>query len=152
MTVNTGINEVAELGWDDEIVDENTFVLLPEGKYDFVVKQVERGRHEPKQGGKIPACNKAIVHLGIMYNGTEIVIKDNHYLLSDRTGFISKFFVAIGMMEEGGKLRMNWAGAVGKTGEANVIITSHNGNDYNNIKTYVLPSSGSAKPAVDSVW
>lgn len=151
MSENKGINEVSELGWEDEIEDENTFIILPEGKYDFVVKSVERGRHEPTQGGKIPACNKAIVSLGIMYNGQEVIIRDNHYLLSDRTGFISKFFVAIGMMEEGGKLKMNWNGAVGKTGKAQVIINEYNGNTYNNVKTYIAPKSSNDASA-DTLW
>lgn len=35
-----------ELGWDDEIVKESDFILLPEGDYNFKVAGFERARHE----------------------------------------------------------------------------------------------------------
>ena len=36
--------EGRELGWDDSITQENSFIELPEGDYDFTINHYERGR------------------------------------------------------------------------------------------------------------
>lgn len=61
-------NYEREFGWDDEISQDSEFVLLPEGDYVFIVKGFERARHTPQAGGKLPACNKAIVEVIIQAN------------------------------------------------------------------------------------
>ena len=51
-----------ELGWDDEIENDGPeFIVLPEGDYSFKVIDFERARHPGSE--KLPACNKAIVHI-----------------------------------------------------------------------------------------
>ena len=43
-------NQGHELGWDDQIEKGGSdFIVLPEGDYDFVVTEFERGRHPVAQ-------------------------------------------------------------------------------------------------------
>ena len=55
--------EGKELGWDDTISQESSFVELPEGDYDFVVDHWERGRFPGSE--KIPACKMATVYFNV---------------------------------------------------------------------------------------
>ena len=45
-------------GWDDEIQNDSSFVIVPEGDYNFRVVNFQRGHYGG--GDKIPACPKAI--------------------------------------------------------------------------------------------
>lgn len=61
---NTAANPQGhELGWDDEIQQESSFILLPEGDYRFTVEKFDRARHAGS--ANIPPCNKAIVHFRV---------------------------------------------------------------------------------------
>lgn len=151
MTENTGITEVTELAWDDEIEDEGSeFILLPEGEYEFKVKSVERQRYEPKPGSKIQECNVAIVDLVINHQGQEVTVKDRFYLLSDRKWLIANFFVAIGLMEPEGTMTMNWSGSVNKVGRCKITHNEYNGEKYANVKSYIKP--GKKETNTQSVW
>ena len=52
-----------ELGWEDEIQQESSYILLPEGDYRFTVEKFDRARHDGSK--KIPPCNKAIVFIRV---------------------------------------------------------------------------------------
>ena len=53
-------NQNMMMDWNDSIEnDGQAFVLLPEGDYNFVVTNFERGRFPG--GSKVPACNKASI-------------------------------------------------------------------------------------------
>ena len=48
------------LGWDDTIEqDGEEYILLPEGDYNFIITNFERGSFPG--GQKIPPCNKASI-------------------------------------------------------------------------------------------
>lgn len=113
-----------ELGWDDPIEKdyESSFVLLPEGDYDFEVLSFERGRHSPKPGGKLPACNKAILTLEVGGDQAAAKITHNLFLHTQTEGQLCAFFVAIGQRKHGDSQAMNWGAVVGSRGRCKVGI------------------------------
>lgn len=130
-----------ELGWDDTIEKDSEFVLLPDGLYYFTVAGFERGRHtpNPQNPGKLPACNKATVHIKISANEGETELRHNLFLHSSTEGMLSAFFAAIGQKKKGEPLRMNWNAIIGKTGVCKVGTRQYNGNNYNEVKSMLYP-------------
>ena len=115
MADTTKMTEMRELGWDDEISREGgEFLLLPEGDYNFVVESYERARHPGSD--KLPACNKAILHLRVTAPEGEVHLEHNLFLHQRTEGFLSEFFTSIGLKKPGEPLRMNWNQVPGCTG------------------------------------
>lgn len=106
------------LDWDSEIQQESSWELLPEGDYPFTVEKVERGRFSPKQGSKIPACNMAIV----TFNVGGQTLTENFPLHTKMEWKISALYAAVGMKQQGEKVRMNWPGIVGRSGYVHVGV------------------------------
>lgn len=112
-----------ELDWDDFIeYDGPEFILLPEGDYDFTVKDFERGRFNGSS--KLPPCNKAILTLEIEVPEGRTTITHNLFLHTKTEGLICSFFNSIGQRQKGEKLQMNWSKVVGSTGKCKVGIHS----------------------------
>ena len=132
-----------EYAWDDEIVKDSDFTLIPEGDYNFTVTAFERGRHEGSE--KLPACNKAIVTLRVtLADGSTQEIKHNLFLHSKCEGLLSAFFTAIGQKRKNEPLKMNWNAVIGATGRCKISIRSwkgKNGEDMqsNDIKKFYAP-------------
>ncbi|EUJ64831.1 hypothetical protein [Listeria fleischmannii] len=119
-------NQEHELGWDDTIERESTFVLLPEGDYDFTVTKMTRGRYDPKPNSKIPACNMAKLELTIhSHEHGDQTILHNLYLHTQTEGLLSAFFVGIGQKKKGEPLKMDWNNVVGATGRAKIKINQY---------------------------
>ena len=117
-----------ELGWDDEIADEGgNFEPLPEGDYNFTVTKIERARSQGK--GKLPPCNMAKVTLTVHGAEYDRDITVNLVLHSSLEWKLSQFFLAIGMKKHGEPLRMNWTGAVGKSGRCHVTKREYQRSD-----------------------
>ena len=110
MTQQQFNNFEREYDWNDTIQKDAEFTLLPEGLYNFTVKSYERGRHtpNPQNPGKLPACNKATVHIRIVANEGETELKHNLFLHSSTEGMLSAFFGAIGQKSKGEPFRMDW--------------------------------------------
>ena len=68
------------LGWDDEINNEESFELLPEGDYTFKVTKFERGRFDGSD--KLPACNKATITCEVSDGTNKGTIADGLLLCS----------------------------------------------------------------------
>lgn len=110
-----------EYDWDDEIVKDSDFTLIPEGDYNFTVVAFERGRHEGSN--KLPPCNKAIVTLRVaLPDGSAQELKHNLFLHSKCEGLLSAFFMSIGQKRKGEPLRMNWGAVIGSTGRCKISI------------------------------
>lgn len=132
------VNFEREFDWNDEIKEDGgEFVLLPEGDYIFTVENFERARHEPQPGGKLPACNKAIIHILIQSAEGEARLRHNLFLHSSTEGMLSAFFGAIGLKKRGEPLRMNWNIIAGRQGVCHIGIREYNGNKYNDVKRMI---------------
>lgn len=105
------------LDWNDSIeTDGQEFVLLPEGDYNFVVTNFERGRFPG--GPKVPACNKASITVQVSTESGIAVVKFDLLLYRSLEWRISSFFRCIGQKKHGEKLTMNWNTVVGSRGRA----------------------------------
>nr|DAQ70212.1 MAG TPA: Protein of unknown function (DUF669) [Caudoviricetes sp.] len=128
-----------EIGWDDVIQQDQEFVLLPEGLYEFTVTGFERARHIQKEGGKIPSCNKTIVSVEVVAPQGEVTMKHNLFLHKSKEGLLSAFFGAIGLKKKGKPFKMEWNTITGARGVCKVGIRTYNGNQYNEVKAMLYP-------------
>lgn len=147
-------NMPREFNWDDVIENDNTFELLPEGEYDFEVRSFERARHTPRDGGKLPACNKAVLTIALTdaQTGRSGQVTHNLFLHSSCEGMLCAFFTAIGQRKKGEPLRMNWNAVPGSKGRCKVVQKKNYNNDdkHNEIARFLEPGEGQsaqAKPA-----
>ena len=137
------MTENKELGWNDEIdVNADDYILLPPGEYDFTVATVEKARHELKQGGKLPACNKAIIHCIIDQGDKRVTIKNNLFLHTSCMSMLAQFFKSIGQRQSGEKIKMNWQTVPGSTGRCVVKNREYNGSTFNEIGRFIEPKQG----------
>lgn len=141
--------DVRVFDWDDEIEKDDQFTVLEEGDYDFTVKNFERGLQDKTD--KLPQCNKAIMTLQV----GDATITENFPMCENMEWKISAFFRAIGMKKHGEKTKMNWQGALGKTGRCHVKKTpgtKNNGTYFNNVDKYY--DFVGTKPAAggDDTW
>lgn len=137
------------LNWDDEIQQESTFTLLPEGDYDFKVINFERAWYDGSE--KIPPCNKAIITIRIEGDAGTAELKENLFLTTKTEGLLSSFFSSIGQKKKGEPLRMNWNKVIGSTGKVKVGTRTYNESTYNQVKRWLSPdeqkpSAGGFKP------
>lgn len=124
------VNQERELGWDDTIERESSFVLLPDGDYTFTVAKMERARFTPGPSSKIPACPMAKIELTVhsAEHGDQNIFH-NLYLHTQTEGLLSAFFIGIGQKKKGEPLRMNWNSVVGATGKAKIKINKYRNNN-----------------------
>lgn len=94
-------NTERELGWDDEIKNESTFELLPEGEYTYMVESFERWRYEPTPRAKLPACNMVTLSLKITGNDQSATLQHRLFLHTRCEGMLCDFFTSIGMRKHG---------------------------------------------------
>lgn len=137
--------------WDDAIENEGQeYVLLPEGDYAFTVVALEKARHMPQQGGKLPPCNKAILTLRVTdEDGRGADIKYNLFLHSSQEWKLCQFFTGIGLRRKGEKFVMAWNRVVGAGGRCHVKIRSYtkkNGDpaQINEIDKFLEPEAAPA--------
>ena len=118
-----------ELGWEDEIANDGPeFTDLPDGDYPFVVTGLDRERYAG--GEKLPACNKAVVHLKI--DGGDLgttSVKHNLYLHTKTEGLLCAFFTGIGQRQHGDKVKMDWSKVIGSTGRLKLGHRTFAGDD-----------------------
>ena len=110
-------NQNMMMDWNDSIEnDGQEFVLLPEGDYNFVVTNFERGRFPG--GAKVPACNKASITVQVNASEGVSIIKFDLLLYRTLEWRISAFFRSIGQKKHGEKLTMDWNKVIGSKGRA----------------------------------
>ena len=144
----SNFDDVKVYDWDDEIENDDQFITLEEGDYDFTVTNFERGLQD--QTEKLPQCNKAIITLKVA-NAT---VTENFPLCSTMEWKAAAFFRAIGMKKHGEKSKMDWKGAIGKSGRCHIKKTpgtKNNGTYFNNVDKYY--DFVETKPAAgDDTW
>lgn len=121
------MNNEREFGWDDVIENDSSYVLLPEGDYDFTVEQFERGRHEGS--AKVPGCPKAILTLRVTGVQGSTTITENLLLHSKMEWKLCQFFTSIGHRKAGEKLRMDWNRVHGARGRCRVYVDTYTKRD-----------------------
>lgn len=128
--------EGKELGWEDTIKNDSSFIELPAGDYDFTIDHWERSRSNGSE--KIPASNMAIVYFNIHTKGGDIVqIRENYILHSKLEWKLSELFCGVGLKKKGEELRMNWNALPGLTGRCEVSLdpdSKDSSKKYNHIK------------------
>ena len=128
--------EERELGWDDTISRESSFVELPEGDYDFVVDHYDRARVPGSE--KIPACNMATVYFNVTgADGAEASVRENFILHKKMEWKLSELFRSVGLKKEGEEYRMNWNDLPGLSGRCHITLdpdAKDPSKKYNHIK------------------
>ena len=114
--MNDYTNTPHEIGWDDEISNESSYILLEEGDYDFTVTAFERGRFPGSP--KIPACGKATLTLEVKTAAGAASVKYDRIMWSTLEFKLHDFFCAIGQKKRGDPLRPRWSEVVGSQGRA----------------------------------
>ncbi len=105
------------MDWDDAIEnDGQEFILLPEGDYNFIVTDFERGRFPG--GAKVPPCNKATVTLMVKTDEGIANVRTDLLLYRSLEWKLSAFFRCIGLKKHGARVVMDWSKAVGSVGRA----------------------------------
>jgi hypothetical protein len=149
MTTDTG----RAFGWDDEIQNDESFSVIPEGEYDFRVIKYERKRYEG--GAKIPACNKATLHLELSTaDGIFGKVNTDLILHSSIEWKISAFFRSIGLKKHGEKLAMDWPKVPGAYGKCKISMKKYKKKDgteaESNEVNFLDPAAD--VPATDKGW
>lgn len=134
-------------GWDDTIENDSSYVLLPEGEYDFVVEKFERGHHAGS--AKMPACPKAILTLRVTGSEGSTTITENLLLHSKMEWKLCQFFTSIGQRKHGEKMKMDWNRVFGTRGRCKVYIDTYTKNDgtegkSNKIAEFLEPQAAAA--------
>ncbi|MFL2076411.1 hypothetical protein [Marinilactibacillus psychrotolerans] len=120
------INNGGALGWDDEISQESSYILLPKGEYDFVVEKMERGQFQPSPNSKInEACPEAELTLKIQSPEGEATVFERLILHSATEWKLSEFFISIGQKIKGQPFKPNWIQVPGSRGRAKIEINKY---------------------------
>ena len=110
-------NQNVGMDWDDVIEsDGQEYVLLPEGDYNFIVSDFERG-HFPGST-KMTACNMATLTLQVRTDEGVANVRTSLILNRVLEWKVSSFFRCIGQKKSGERLVMNWNRVVGSKGRA----------------------------------
>lgn len=113
------MNNTELITFDSILEDEgSSYVLLPEGDYDFVVTNFERGNFPGSS--KIPPCLKAIITLNVKSELGNINLKVDLMLAKVVEWKLCAFFRSIGQKKHGEPLKPNWNTVIGSTGRAHI--------------------------------
>lgn len=122
------------MDWDSTIEDDgksggSSYIVLPEGDYDFVVTGMERA-HFPGSA-KIPACNKMDLTLTVKTDKGMAEVKESLILYKTMEWKLSAFFRSIGLKKFGQPLVMDWSAVPGALGRAHFVPRKWTGKDGN---------------------
>lgn len=141
------------MDWDATIENDGSggggYVVLPAGEYPFRVVNFTRAVHEPRDGGKLPKCNKAVLTIEVLGPNDEVCEVEHHlFLYSTQEGFLCEFFRAIGARQHGERMVMDWSKVIGATGRCKTYIHKYTGtrdgkeHDATRIKRFLDPPAG----------
>lgn len=156
--------ETQSMSWDD-VLDENEaveqqkqndFVLLPDGEYGFVVKKLEKDFYTAKEGGKMPSCPVAKVHLLVRTDdGEASYFRESLFLHSGNKWQLFQFFTCLGLRKHGdGTSKMPWDQVEGAGGFAQIGHREYQTKDgekkiTNCVKKWIDPSEGTTEDKSD---
>ncbi|MDR1272337.1 MAG: DUF669 domain-containing protein [Clostridiales Family XIII bacterium] len=130
--------------WDEEIdANDNDFVILKPGDYDFTVVSFERQYYDGSE--KLPPCKMVILQIRVETSDGPATAFHRLYLAPSQNGLITSFFGAIGLHKKGDeKLKMDWDHVAGATGRAKFGVRQYNGNEYNEVKRFYYKDAAPA--------
>lgn len=142
--------------FENLVLDDNTFVTVPEGDYRFTVDgyKVEYSTSE-----KLPENTQVIVvdmSVPCMIEGkrevASVTLKLNVY--SKAMFAIRQFFESIGVLPEKGKQKFpNLDSIIGKSGICRLLVeVSSKGNEYNRVEQCYPPSKAPKVCDNDDAW
>jgi hypothetical protein len=127
------------IGWDDAIGDgeeppERT--VLAAGRYPFVVEEVKRGYFNGSE--KLAECPCADIRLRFSDGqGQDATVFDRVFLIKRFEWKISALFRAVGHKRKGDDgFRPDWGRLEGASGEAQLKVTSYQGQRRNEVERY----------------
>jgi hypothetical protein len=137
-------------------LDDNSFYLLPDGDYHFIVDSHEVGF---ATSDKLPQNTQQITcYLEIPYINEDgdldtVTIRNNLNVYKKALFAIRQFAECIGMVPEKGKAKINLERMDGLTGVCSITSReSAKGNEFNNAQTFYPPSKTPAVTANDEAW
>ena len=144
---NMSANDDGVLDWDSrfnqaDARSADTPSLLPDGDYDFMVDDFERGNYPG--GKKLPPCPKAILTLKIVDADSKAhKVFNNIFLCKSTEWKIAEFFESIGLIGPDGEVDMaNWDKVVGRKGRARIKQRTYTNRDgiqktVNDVEAYL---------------
>lgn len=143
------------LNWGEGFTaQEDEFVLLNAGVYNFTVTQMEKKVYDGNSS-KIPnGCPYAELTISINSAKGTTNLRERLYLLKSMQWKLTQFFAAIGQQPVTGQIfNPNWNTVVGSTGKASVVqhkYTNQNGDERTNnqVDRYLKPTDPA--PAVNA--
>ena len=97
------------LSFDAEITqDAPERVLLPEGKYPFIVQDVEKGTYQGTSEKIGTGCPMVTLEIVVRSPQGNASCKENFYLNTDFEWKLGTFFRCIGQKKHGESYKMNW--------------------------------------------
>lgn len=139
------------LSWDDTFIptermeELEQFTLLPEGEYTFTVESLERKQYQPKPGGKLPACNMAVVKLRIDSDVGRATVQHRLYLHEKMFSSLREFFASVGMSDASG-LRIDWDNLPGATGRCKIGHRQYDGKNYHECTGFLPAQTRAPQP------
>lgn len=144
--MNAAVDENREIGWGEDIVgEEQQFVLLPEGEYDFIVDSVNYIRKTVDN----VTCGYSEVVCRIKTPEGDVIVKTNIKLVQKMMWKITEFFVCLGMGQVGQKFKTDWPATRGRTGRLKLSNRDYNQKKYNQIDKFLAPAQ--PKPTTTAV-
>ena len=149
------MDEQKTYGWDDEIQNEASFLVLEPGIYRFKITGFTRERYSG--GEKIPPCNRANLEMTVYdKEGRSTTIKESLFLIERMEWKLSQFFLGLGLKKHGEKVKMQFDKILGREGMCHVIkqtyVSKNDGqeretnriDEYLDPEKYPLPTTTSA--------
>ena len=137
------MSENKAFGWDSTIDSSNTneqeFILLPDGNYDFRITTVTKKQFNGS--AKMPACPQANIRIEIIDPASKekVAVFSNLFLCSSQEWKLIQFFRCIGVMEPAEKtLKMRWD-IEGEAGTCKITHRTYNGKTYNDVAEWIKP-------------
>ncbi len=136
------MSEDKRIGWDHVLTEEDTkggeSVILPDGEYDAIITQLERGQFNGSTG--LQAGPMAILHLSIDGGDLGTCETRCNVILNQKLAWkIDQLAIACGFWRKGeGKGKsMPWAELAGCKLRVQVTSRTYNGKVYQDVKKFI---------------
>jgi len=139
MAVNNMLDENRPIGWDEEFIvqEENEFITLEEGDYDFEIVNFERTQYSGSD--KVPPCMRLDVKIRVTDGIKSTTITDKIFLIQKFAWKLSDLLAAVGLAKTKDAARPAMIQqSIGLKGRCHVTKTAGNnpGTFFNNVSKY----------------